>query len=101
MTRGISLEDAKLMVGDGWSDILCRLYDKLPKKTYVMQVKEKWGSLRFYIGTGSNRTFNLIAVAEKESETTCECCGKPGEIKVHNGWYLCRCPNCESKETIK
>jgi hypothetical protein len=97
MTQGITREEAKRMVGPGWSGILDRLYDKLPKKLYVMQVKEKYGSLRFYVGSASNRTFDLISKAEKESETTCEMCEKPGEIKQIRGWYSCRCPECEEK----
>ena len=95
MNKGVTLESALLSVGPGWGDILRRLYAKLPKSTYVTQVKEKYGSLRFYIGSGSNRTFDLIDAAERESETTCEACGSPGTI-IEEGWYKCRCPECRT-----
>lgn len=101
MIQGITREQAKHIVGPGWSGILDHLYDKLPKKLYVMQVKEKYGSLRFYIGSGSNRTFALIDKAEKESEITCEVCGKEGKIFSIRGWYMCRCPECRKEEEIK
>lgn len=91
MTKGIQLDVALLSVGPGWGDILRKLYAKLPKSVCVTQVKEKYGSLRFYIGWGSNRTFDMIEAAEKESETTCEVCGEPGEI-IGTGWLKCRCP---------
>jgi hypothetical protein len=97
MSKGIQLEDALLMVGPGWADILCRVYAKLPKTTTVTTVKEKYGSLRIYIENGSDRTFDLIQMAEEESETTCELCGKPGEIDVKCGWYKCRCVECKDK----
>jgi hypothetical protein len=96
MAKGIQLESALKMVGPGWADILTRLYAKLPKSVYVLQVKEKWGGLRFYIGSGSNRTFDLIEKAEKESDITCEVCGQPGTI-ITEGWWKCRCPKCEER----
>jgi hypothetical protein len=91
MTTGVSLDSALRSVGPGWGGILRKLYAKLPKSVYVSQVKEKYGSLRFYIGSGSERTFKIIDAAEKESETTCEVCGEPGEI-IGTGWLMCRCP---------
>ena len=94
---GLTREDALDCVGPGWAKIINRLYDTLPKSTYVTQVKEKWGSLRFYIGSGSNRTFDLIRDAENESAATCEVCGEPGEI-ITTGWWKCRCPACAKKE---
>jgi hypothetical protein len=95
--KGIAREDALDCVGPGWAKIINRLYDTLPKSTYVSQVKEKYGSLRFYIGSGSNRTFDLITAAEEESETTCEACGEPGKIYTE-GWFKCRCPACKKQE---
>jgi len=97
MSEGIQLENAVFMVGPGWSGILRKLYSKLPKSTTVTTVKEKFGSLRVYIGSGSDRTFDLCQMAEEESETTCELCGKPGEIDVKCGWYKCRCVECKDK----
>jgi hypothetical protein len=92
---GITREQAKSSVGPGWSGILDRLYNKLPKSVYVTQVKEKYGSLRFYVGSASNRTYDIIEAAEKESETTCEVCGEPGKI-ITRGWWKCRCPKHET-----
>ena len=97
MSKGVQLEDALLMVGPGWSDILRKLYAKLPKSTTVTTVKEKFGSLRVYIGSGSDRTFDLCQKAEEESEITCEVCGKPGKIDCKGGWYKCNCPECMDK----
>jgi len=89
--RNISREDAKLMVGPGWSSLIDRIYDKLPKRTLVLQVKEKFGGLRFYIGYGSKRTFDLIDKAEHDSYTICEVCGEPGKLREDLGWILTLC----------
>jgi ribosomal protein L3 len=59
----------------------------------VTQVKEKFGGLRFYIGTGTPEIWNRISQAETESEETCQTCGKPGKISTWDRWWLlCFCP---------
>jgi hypothetical protein len=97
MEKGIQLNDAKRSVGKGWGGILERLYKCIPKTTVVTCVKEKFGSLRFYIAGGSDKTHDLIMEAEIESETTCELCGAPGYIYTE-GWHVCRCPRCRENE---
>jgi hypothetical protein len=87
----ISRRDAKKMVGKGWSKILDRLYDAKPRSVYVTQVKEKWGGLRFYVGSASGEFFDLIDAAEEESYTICEECGEPGKLREDLGWILTLC----------
>lgn len=60
---------------------------------YIAQVKEKFGSLRFYIGSSSDAVFDRISEAEKDSAKTCELCGKPGKI-IGKGWLMARCEEC-------
>lgn len=63
----------------------------------AVQVKEKFGSLRFYTNFSDNEVDNWIREAETKSETTCEHCGSPhGKIRKH-GWHQCRCDFCEHK----
>ena len=57
------------------------------------QVKEKFGTLRFY-APGNDLIFGWIVEAEKESETTCEDCGKKGKLREDLGWYLTLCLKC-------
>jgi hypothetical protein len=95
--------------GNGWSGIIRRLAEKLEPlcikakkemtheelKWYgggprVSQVKEKYGTLRFYMTTETDEMSKLIRKAEKESEKTCEQCGKPGKIRGH-GWLYTAC----------
>lgn len=89
--------------GDGWFDIIWDLSAKLEReiKSWIAvtgfndhpaasQVKEKYGSLRFYMTHETERIAKLIEAAEKRSETTCETCGKPGKIRGE-GWLYCAC----------
>jgi len=60
---------------------------QLPK---VVQVKEKYGSLRFYVDNGNATVFLLINYAELMSETICEVCGNVAEIS-NKGWQRALC----------
>lgn len=55
-------------------------------------------SLRFYASGFNEEIDNLIRKAETESATTCEICGKPGDLSVSSGWYKTLCSKCRKKE---
>lgn len=90
--------------GDGWYDIIYGLSEKLekeiikikqenPRAEYyprAVQVKEKYGSLRFYMSGENDEMEKWIEEAENKSAETCEICGKRGRIRGR-GWYACRC----------
>ena len=57
----------------------------------VCQVKEKFGTLRFYINEGTDDIHKRIAKAEMESATICEATGKPGKLKNDLGWWRTLC----------
>ena len=81
-------------VGSGWYPIIKDLIDGLIKLGWdknVIQVKEKFGGLRFYIDEGSDEMYKLIVGAEKKSYETCQVCGNSGELRKDIGWYLTLC----------
>lgn len=89
--------------GDGWFDLiwnLCEEIDKIKGPEFsVFQVKEKFGSLRFYTGGSNEENFEaiekLIDEAENKSASICEKCGMPSEIKDDDfGWYASLCETC-------
>ena len=94
-------------VGPGWQDICWRLHAELmaidPGYNPV-QVKEKFGGLRYYIDstyewdTPEWEAMNeAITVAEKESLKTCEDCGQPGELRSKNRyWIRTLCDACDA-----
>lgn len=69
----------------------------MPAKTplvQVVQVKEKFGSLRFYVINSDSTILNYIDMAEAMSAVTCEDCGAPGSLR-RKGWISCLCDACE------
>lgn len=54
------------------------------------QVKEKFGTLRFYIDGGSDRIEDLIVIAERATAQTCEQCGDNGHLFT-KGWCYVTC----------
>jgi hypothetical protein len=84
---------------DGWFNIinmLCRNiqshlnWKKEIPQVVVTQVKEKFGSLRFYYDGGDEYVSGLVSMAEAMSEVTCEVCGEPGETR-QGGWHKVLC----------
>lgn len=76
--------------GDGWTDLLVELCQNIQKylstlprdcaEDFVaLQVKEKYGTLRFYLSSHDEQIELYIQDAEKRSASTCEQCGKPGK----------------------
>ena len=57
------------------------------------QVKEKFGTLRFYMTRYTDEIRELISSAETLSSVTCEECGSPGEEKG-GGWIRTLCNPC-------
>ena len=87
---------------DGWYKILWRLcVDMEPlvadiekesgERFEVVQVKEKLGTLRFYVSHHSDAINERIAEASKESSRTCEVCGQPGKQRKTGGGVRAVC----------
>ena len=56
----------------------------------AVQVKEKFGTLRFYVNGATDEQYNYITFAEIMSGRTCEVCGAPGQTYAF-GWYSTLC----------
>lgn len=54
------------------------------------QVKEKFGTLRFYYRGGDDYIDGVVSMAESMSAVTCETCGKPGTT-TRGGWIRTLC----------
>jgi hypothetical protein len=57
----------------------------------VRQVKEKFGSLRFYYSGGNEVTLGMKAMAENMSARICEKCGVPGELRENRNYRRTLC----------
>jgi hypothetical protein len=72
--------------------------DECPQ-VIAVQVKEKFGTLRFYYDGGDNYVRGLVSMAEWASAHTCETCGERGKIRG-TGWVYVSC-NEHAKEEDK
>ena len=62
---------------------------RVPQVT-VTQVKEKFGTLRFYYNGGDEAIENFIHMAEVMTYVTCDECGAPGRLGG-KGWISVKC----------
>jgi len=105
--------------GDGWFNILDQLmgniqhhidwnnrnfekgyaqYKQVPQVT-LDQVKEKFGTLRFYYTGGDDIIDGMVRMAESMSGVTCEECSAPA--KTHGpGWIRTICEPCEEAREL-
>jgi hypothetical protein len=66
-------------------------------KVSAVQVKEKFGGLRFYTSGNDDMVEGMIHMAEDLSYMTCEVCGQPGMMCNKGGWLKTLCPTCQEK----
>ena len=80
--------------GNGWFDLIWELCEKIEplvdKEFAVEQVKEKFGTLRFYTNAATREVHDIISGYERKSENICEECGKPSKVIKKNGWLYNR-----------
>ena len=88
-------------VGAGWLPILDVLFGRLRAAgvTSLGQVKEKFGTLRVYVGDVDSQAVIEAALKEAEaaSAVTCEDCGRPGKIRA-GGWLRTLCDSCKGDQ---
>lgn len=116
LTFGMYLDDPPinhygLNIHNGWEPILRDLASKIEpilegmdiekrKLNCVVQIKEKFGGLRFYRNKNIiNDILPLINEAEKKSMITCEYCGKAGKLHEMDKfrWVKTCCDKCYNK----
>jgi hypothetical protein len=96
--------------GAGWEGLLREVFDVVkvqitdPAQFRLLQIKEKFGGLRFYYGLDDvsdeahEAIRNAVNAAEEKSARTCELTGKPGKMISRNGWICVRADE-DIKET--
>lgn len=127
--RNFSPENSYL--SRGWADLMRHLLQDIDAllgdrhELQVLQVKEKFGLLRFYFEIDGRKTINadvvspggakriqilpddvdelfvqvrsLVARAEADSAHICERCGAPGVLD-RSGWWKVRCAACRAAQ---
>jgi hypothetical protein len=85
-------------VGAGWVPLLLKLTEKLFYLGWdgrLLQVKEKFGTLRFYWcnnipGLAGEIAEDVVSRAEISTEQICEECGEYGKLRA-GGWLVTLC----------
>lgn len=95
--------------GDGWYKIIDSLCANIQshidwknqkeqkvKQVVAVQIKEKFGGLRFYYEGGDDVVDGMVRMAEAWADNTCEECGAPGHAR-HSGWIKTLCDKHEDE----
>jgi len=85
-----AIENPSAKFNQSLLDLEKAVADELEKLPTIVQVKEKFGGLRFYVDGGSQEVENYITFAEAMASQTCEVCGSPGERRS-GGWIRTLC----------
>lgn len=86
---------------DGWYDLIynfCKDTEELYKSKnedifdiIIVQIKEKYGTLRIYLAGYLDGIDNIITKYENLSAKTCEICGDKGKLSTDGFWYKTLC----------
>jgi len=85
------------------AEIVAGDFREVPKsipQVTLDQVKEKFGTLRFYYSGGDDYISGMVSLAESMTAVTCESCGNPGERRG-GGWVHTYCTPCEEAREAK
>ena len=75
---------------DRAAEVTIRLDKEIEKLPMIVQVKEKYGTLRFYYYGGTEEMEHYVSMAEHMSAVTCEECGAPGKERP-GSWIKTLC----------
>ena len=98
---------------NGWYDVIdqmCYLIDSDSEvqrrlnaefeAPYFVQIKEKFGGLRFYYQGGDDTVDGMVRMAESWAARTCEECGQPGTTRS-GGWVRTLCDKHEAERQAR
>ena len=78
----------------------CRQVPEACPQVVAVQVKEKFGTLRFYYDGGDDMIDGMVRMAESMSAVTCETCGAPGTTGGR-GWISTLCETHRAENEAK
>lgn len=80
----------KIVTQEMIDEAKAKLDEEAAKVPVAVQVKEKFGGLRFYVQAATDKHYSYITFAESMSYHTCEECGAPGKTYT-DGWHITLC----------
>lgn len=104
------MTDDQTLPYSGWNEIIIKCDRKLSMldpEYKILQIKEKFGTLRYYYQTDvkivaiKEAMDRYVRQAELESSKTCEFCGKEGSLmKCKMSWMKTRCNDCAPSGSV-
>lgn len=94
--KGLSADFIKGRAEEFMTQPLQEVPNEVPQVT-LDQVKEKFGTLRFYYTGGDDAIDGMVRMAESMSGVTCESCGNPADRSSDHGWVRTMCEPCLHK----
>ena len=82
--------DKKIVTQENIDESKAKMEEEAAKVSVAVQVKEKFGGLRFYVHGAYNKHWDYISFAESMSYRTCEQCGAVGKTYT-DGWHRTLC----------
>lgn len=82
--------DKKIVTQENIDESKAKMEEEAAKVSVAVQVKEKFGGLRFYVNGATDKHWNFISFAESMSYRTCEECGAVGKTYT-DGWHRTLC----------
>jgi hypothetical protein len=87
--------------GNGWYKLIDDTLNKINQKVIelnikyfeIVQIKQKFGSLRIYTNFHIEEIEDIIEDAEDLSKIICEGCGKSGKLR-NDGYLMILCDKC-------
>ena len=70
-----------------------------PQQVVCVQMKEKFGGLRFYTDGHDDVITGMIRMAEFMCGNTCDRCGSEEDLGVTSGWISIRCRTCAAENS--
>ena len=80
----------KIVTQEMIDEAKAKLDEETLRVPVAVQVKEKFGGLRFYVQAATDKHYSYISFAESMSYRTCEECGAPGKTYT-DGWHMTLC----------
>ena len=93
----------RLSAGEGWFFLvwdLCASLEAIARQQVsdgyppmrIVQVKEKFGGLRYYLQGATEEARAMTRAASVQAETICEACGRSANYcRSRNGWWKAFC----------
>lgn len=96
---------AERWTGPGWNKIILdcdREMSAVDPEYTILQIKEKFGGLRYYVSTSSEELWDIESKYEALSFTICELCGSEKDVTTgpmgeSRFWSITACGACRAK----